>query len=171
MRECDLLALTRAFGSSPETALDEPGMGPHILLIFGARLLLHQRYRLPEEHRLSIQAFDRDRLDVSCWLPDVEALLGGVHPAGDPLASQASTYIVVFAVDCEIALGPYGSRKGSLIDLYEPEVRIDALGNSRQGRKGWGGHTRRLIATGARLIGTLLVVVGKKGLCHLTRLL
>ncbi len=86
-------------------------------------------------------------------------------------SGQASTYLGVFAVDREIALGPYGSRKGSLIDLYEPEVRIDTLGNCRQGRKCWEGHTRRLIATGARLIGTFLVGVVKKCLCHLVRLL
>ena len=80
-------------------------MGTYILLIFGACLSLHQLYLLSQRHRRSIQAFDRDRLDVSSRLPDVEALLGGVHPARDPLTSQASTYIVVLAVDREIAPG------------------------------------------------------------------
>ncbi len=30
-----------------------------------------------------MQTFDRDRLDESLWLPDVEALLCGVDPARD----------------------------------------------------------------------------------------
>src|SRR5215469_16578170 len=108
-----------------------------------------------------MQTFDRDRLDVSCGLPDVEALLGGVHPARDPLASKVSAHRIVFTVDCEITLGPYGSRKGSLIDLFEPSIRIDRPGNSRQHRECWAGYTWRLIATGARLVGPLVVVVRK----------
>jgi hypothetical protein len=84
MRECDLLALTRAFGSSPEMALGEPGMGTHILLIFGARLaaLISATYSpkgivFPDKPLIGI--------DLMCpaFLPDVEALLGGVHPACD----------------------------------------------------------------------------------------
>jgi hypothetical protein len=86
------------------------------------------------------------------------------------LSSKSSAHVVVLAVDGEIALGPYGSRKGSLIDLYEPVVRIDGLGNSRQGRKGWASHTRRLVATGARLIGALLVVMSQKRLGELRNL-
>lgn len=58
-------------------------MGAHILLICGARLSLHQLCVLPERHRLSIQAFDRDRLDELPWLPHLEVLLSGVHPTGD----------------------------------------------------------------------------------------
>ena len=52
-----------ARGSSPQAALRQPRMGAHVLLVFRARLLLHERYILPEGHRLSIQAFDRNRLD------------------------------------------------------------------------------------------------------------
>ena len=64
--------------------MGQPSMGAHILLIFGARLSLHQLYILPERHGLSIQAFDRDRLDELPWLPDLEVLLSGVHPTADP---------------------------------------------------------------------------------------
>ena len=91
--------------------------------------------------------------------PDLEVLLSGVHPTGDPLTSEGSAHVVVLAVAGEIALGPYGPRKGSLLDLHEPAGSHDGLGNSRQGRKCWEGHTRRLVAAGARLIGTPLVVM------------
>ena len=69
------------------------------------------------------------------------------------LSSEGSAHVVVLAVDGEIAPGPYGPCKGSLIDLHEPAVRIDGLGNSRRGRKCWGGNTRRLSAAGTRLVG------------------
>ena len=74
-------------------------MGAHILLIFGARLSLHQLDILSERHLLSIQTFDRDRLDELPWLPDLEVLLSGVHPTSDPLTSQGSAHVVVLAVD------------------------------------------------------------------------
>jgi hypothetical protein len=112
--------------------------------------LLHQLYILPERHRLSRQAFDGDRLDEPPWLPNLEVLLSGVYPTGDPLTSEGSAHVVVFAVDGEITPSPYGPRKGSLIDLHKPVIRIDGLGNSRQRRKRWTGHPRRLVPTGAR---------------------
>jgi len=68
-------------------------MDAQILLIFGARLPLHQRHVVLEGHGLAMQPFDRDRLDDSFWLPDVEALLGGIDPAADPLAGQASVTV------------------------------------------------------------------------------
>jgi hypothetical protein len=49
-----------AWGSDPQATLGQPRMGAHIPLIVGARLSLHQLYILPERHRLSIPAFDRD---------------------------------------------------------------------------------------------------------------
>jgi hypothetical protein len=73
-----------AWGSDPQATLGQPRMGAHIPLLFGARLSLHQFYILSERHRLSIQTFDRDRLDELPWLPDLEVLLSGVHPTGDP---------------------------------------------------------------------------------------
>jgi len=86
------------------------------------------------------------------------------------LSSEGSAHVVVLAVDGEIAPGPYGPCKGSLIDLHEPAVRIDGLGNSRRGRKCWGGNTRRLSAAGTRLIGTLLVGMSEKCLGELSNL-
>jgi hypothetical protein len=80
------------------------------------------------------------------------------------LSSEGSAHVVVLAVDGEIAPSPYGPRKGPLIDLHEPAIRIDGLRNSRQGRKCWVGHTRRLVAAGTCLIGTLLVVMSEKRL-------
>ena len=129
MQMLDPFALRLPGGSSPQTALGESGMGAQILLVFRARLLLHQRHIFLEGHCLPMQAFDRDRLDVSSWLPDVKLLFGGVHPAGDPLAGQSSAHIVVFAVDHQLPIGPNCPSKGLLIDLHEPAVRVDRLWN------------------------------------------
>ena len=142
-------------------------MGVQILLIFRARLPLHQRHLVLKWHRLSIQTFDRDRLDEPPGLPDVKALLGGVDPARDPLARQASAHIIDLAINHEISSGPYRASKGLLIDLHEPAIRIDRLGNSRQRRKRWAGYPRRLVPTGARLVGSLAVVMNQKGLGEL----
>jgi hypothetical protein len=76
-------------------------------------------------------------------------------------SSKASAHRRVFTVDGEITRGPYGSRTGSLSDLFEPAIRIDRLGNSRQHRECWAGYPWRLIATGARLVGPLVVGVRK----------
>lgn len=51
------------WGSGPQMTLHQPLMCAHILLVFGARLLFHQRHILPKGHGLSIQAFDWERLD------------------------------------------------------------------------------------------------------------
>ena len=70
------------------------------------------------------------------FLPDVKLLLGGVHPATDPLAGQSSAHIVVLAVDRQLPIGPNRPSKGLLIDLHEPAVRIDRLWNGcRSGGK------------------------------------
>jgi hypothetical protein len=106
-------------------------------------------------------AFDRDRLDASSRLPDVKLLLDGVHPAHDPLASKASAHILVFTVDRQLPIRPDRASKGLLIDLHQPSIRIDCLGNSKQRRECRAGHTRWLVATGARLVGPLAVVVRK----------
>jgi hypothetical protein len=82
------------------------------------------------------------------FLPDLELLLGGVDPAGDPLSGQSSAHVVVLAIDRHIATSPDGSRKGLLVHLHEPAVGIDGLWHSRQGRELLAGHTRRLVATG-----------------------
>jgi hypothetical protein len=86
------------------------------------------------------------------------------------LSGEASAHVVVLAVDGEIAPGPDGPRKGSLMNPHEPAVRINGLGNSRQGWKCWVSHTRWLIAAGARLIRTLLVVVYEERLGELSNL-
>src|SRR6266404_1646840 len=154
----------------PEAALMVSGMCVQILPIFRARLPLHQRHILLEGQDLSMQAFDLDRLDVPPWLPDLEVLFGGVHPTGDPLACQSSAHVVVLTVDRQIATSPYGPRKGLLVYLHEPAVRIDGLWNSRQRRELLAGHTRRLVAAGTCLVGTLVVVMGQKrlrGFLHL----
>lgn len=56
MQLCDLIALRLSGRSGPQVTLGQPRMAAHILLIFGACLLLHQLYILPERHHLSIQA-------------------------------------------------------------------------------------------------------------------
>jgi hypothetical protein len=47
------------------------------------------------------------------------------------------------------------------IDLQEPAIRIDRLWNAQERREGRTGYTRRLVATGACLVGPLAVVVGE----------
>src|SRR5215472_17503268 len=101
MRMSDLIALRWPGGQNPQVTLGQPRMAAQILLIFGARLSLHQLYILHERHRLSIQAFDRDRLDELPWLPDLEVLLSGVHPIGDTLTSEGSAHVGVLAVNGE----------------------------------------------------------------------
>jgi hypothetical protein len=70
--------------SKPQSALSEPGVGAQVLLIFPARLLRASAPQSPAKAS-SFQglALDWNRLDALCWLRDVEALFGGVHPAGD----------------------------------------------------------------------------------------
>jgi hypothetical protein len=164
---CCPLQPPRKRSLAPQTSLGESGMGAQILSIFGASLLLHQGYILLEGQGLAVQAFDRDRLDEPPWLPDVKALLGGVERARDPLACQASAHIVDLTIDHEIPSGPDRARKGLLMDLHQPAIRIDRLGNSRQRRKRWTGHPRRLVPTGARLVGPLVIVVGQERLGQL----
>jgi hypothetical protein len=77
------------------------------------------------------------------------------------LSSQASAHVVVFAVDRQLPTGPDGSSKGALIDLGEPAESHDRLGNLRQRRKRRAGHTWRVVAARARLVGPLAVVVGE----------
>jgi len=142
-------------------------MGAQIPLIFGARLKLHQRHIVLEGEALAMQTFDRDRLDELLWLADVEALLCGVDSARDPLARQASAHVVVLMVDGQIAPGADGPRKSSLVHLHKPAVRIDRLWNLGECRERRAGHPRRLVATGARLVGSLVIVVGQERLGEL----
>jgi hypothetical protein len=114
-----------------------------------------------------MQALDGGRLDASFRLPDVETLLCSVQRAGDPLASQVSAHIVVMVSGSEFPVGPDGASKGSLIHLQEPPVRINGLGNRGQRRESWTSHLRRLVPTGACLVGPLAVVVGKERLGEL----
>ncbi len=76
-------------------------------------------------------------------------------------SSKASAHIIVFTVDRQLPISPDRASKGLLIDLHQPSIRIDRLGNSRQRRECRAGHTRWMVATGARLVGPLAVVVSK----------
>jgi hypothetical protein len=80
------------------------------------------------------------------------------------LSGQTPAHIVVLAVDRQLPTGPDGASKSLLMDLGEPAVRVDCLGNAGQCREGWEGHTRRLVATRARLVRPLAVVVGQERL-------
>src|SRR5947209_6540286 len=81
--------------------------------------------------------------------------------AGNSLTSQASAHIVIFSIDRQRPIGPDPARKGLPIDLHKPSIRIDRLGNLGQRREGRVGYPRRLIATGACLVGPLVVVVAE----------
>jgi hypothetical protein len=71
-----------------------------------------------------MQPFDGDRSDESCGLPNVEALLPGIHPTADPLTGQASADILVLAVYRKVPIDANRARKRLLMDLPEPAVRI-----------------------------------------------
>ena len=51
-----------------------------------------------------------------------------------------------------------------LVHLHEPAIRINRLWDAGQHRELLAGHPRRLVATGARLVGTLAVVMNQKRL-------
>ncbi|TMC90878.1 MAG: hypothetical protein E6J22_12410 [Chloroflexi bacterium] len=76
-------------------------------------------------------------------------------------SSQASAHIGIFSVDRQPPIRPDRPRKGLLIDLHEPAGSHDRLWNALERRLGRTGHTRRLVATGACLVGPLAVGVGE----------
>ncbi len=117
-----------------------------------------------------MQAFDGYRRDGSCWLPDVEAFLSSFDPAGDPSPGQLAAHIVVFTVHGQLAIGSDHARKGVLIHRQQPAIWIDGLWDSRERREGRAGHPRRLVATGTRLVGPLIVVMDQERLGDLTDL-
>jgi hypothetical protein len=120
-------------------------MSAQILLVFRARFLLHQHHILLERYRLAMQPFDRHRFDEPLRFPDVELLLGGIDPAGDPLTGQLAAHIVVLTVDGEPAIGSDHASKGLLIHRHEPPIRIDRRGNTHERRERWASHPRRLV--------------------------
>src|SRR5713101_9634753 len=63
--------------------------------------------------------------------------------------------------------GPDRASKGMLLHLHEPAIRINHLWDAGQRWELLTGHTRRLVATGARLVGTLAVVMREKRLGEL----
>src|SRR5713226_8472081 len=87
------------------------------------------------------------------------------------LSCQGSAHVVVLAVDGDITASPDSASKGLLINLQEPAVRINRLWNRRQAWERRAGHPRRLVATRACLVGSLLVVMSQKSLGDLLYLL
>jgi hypothetical protein len=77
------------------------------------------------------------------------------------LAHQASAHIVVMVIDGDLSINPDRASKGSLLQMQEPPIGIDGLGNSRQRREDRINHSRRVVPTRARLVGPLTVVVGE----------
>jgi hypothetical protein len=116
-----------AWGSGPQATLGQPRMGAHILLIFGAHLSLHQLHIFPERHALAMQAFDRNRLDELPWRQISKCFSAAFTQQVTRLSSEGSVHVVVLAVDGEIALGPYGPRKGSLIDAAPSQWEVTTV--------------------------------------------
>jgi hypothetical protein len=78
-------------------------------------------------------------------MPDVKLPGGCVDHAGKPLACQSSAHVVVLMIEREVATGPDGPSKGSLIHLHEPAIRINHFWDAGQHRELLTGHTGRLV--------------------------
>ncbi len=74
-------------------------------------------------------------------------------------------------VDRDPTAGLDCADKGLFVHPLQPAVRIDRLWHGGQERERRAGHTRRSVATGARLVGTLVVVMRQKDLGDLSDLL
>jgi hypothetical protein len=111
-----------------------------------------------------MQPLDRELLDAGGSVPDVKLLAHGLHDAGYPLACQGSANVVLPVIDAHASIGLHRAGKGLLVDPLQPEVRMDPLGHRRQRGKLRTSHTRRLVATGTRLVGAFFVVMDQKGL-------
>jgi hypothetical protein len=79
-------------------------------------------------------------------------------------SGQLAAHLVVVTVDGEPAIGADRASKGLLFHLPEPAIGIDRRGNAQERRERRASHPRRLVATGARLVGPLVIVVRQERL-------
>jgi hypothetical protein len=74
-------------------------------------------------------------------------------------------------VDRDPTTGLDRAGKGLFVHPLQPAVRINGLWHGGQERERMAGHTRWSVATGARLVRTLVVVMRQKDLGDLVDLL
>jgi hypothetical protein len=157
--------------SGPQAALLPPGMGQQIASVFRACLLRNSADIVLKGQPPAIESLDGYLFDCRAMVPDVKLLVSCIHKASDPLTCQRSRDVVRFVIDADASIGLHRPGKGLLVHPLQPLVRIDCLGHPGQRRELRIGHTRRLVATGTRLIGTFLIVVLEKALGDLANLL
>ncbi len=105
----------------------------------------------------------RPLLDPRGAVPDIKLQASRLHHTGHALACHLSVDVVLLVIDAHATVGLHRAGKGLLVHSLEPRVRIDRLWHSRQYRELGAGHTRRMVAAGARLVGTLVIVMRQKG--------
>jgi hypothetical protein len=149
--------------SSPEGALLESGACLEIASRLRTRFLFQQCDILLERQGGAIQSLDRELLDPRGALPDIKLQASRLHHTGHALACHLSADGVLLVIDAHGAVGLHRAGKGLLVHSLEPRVRIDRLWHSRQCRELGAGHTRRMVARGARLVGSLVIVMRQKG--------
>jgi hypothetical protein len=156
--------------SGPETTLLESATCLHIPSIFRTRFLLHQSDILLERQGCPMESLDRELLDARGAMPDIKLLAGRLPHTAHALTCHLSTDVVLPVIDTHASIGLHGAGKDLVMHTLQPAVRINQCWHSRQRRELLTGHTRRLVATGARLVGALVVVMGQKGLGGLLNL-
>ena len=118
-----------------------------------------------------MQSLDRKLLDAGGAVPDVKLKARRLHDTGHPLACHLSADVVLPVIDAYASIGLHGAGKGLLVHPSQPAVRINHLGHGWECWKLGTSHTRWPVATGARLIGTLVIVMWHKGEGRLVDLL
>ena len=149
---------------SPQAALMVSGTCLQIASRLRTRFLLHERDIRLERQGGAIQSLDRKLLDPGGAVPDVKLKARRLHDTGHPLACHLSSDVVLPVIDAYASIGLHGAGKGLLVHPSQPAVRIHHLGHGWQGWKLGTSHTRWPVATGARLVGTLAVVMNQKRL-------
>jgi hypothetical protein len=75
------------------------------------------------------------------------------------LSRQLSAHIIVLAVDAQVPIDADRAHNSLLMDVSEPAESHDRFWNLWQCREGRAGDSRRLVPTGACLVGPLIIVV------------
>lgn len=142
----------------------EARMGMQIATRLRTCFLLQQRDILLERQGGAIESLDRELFDPGGAVPVVKLLVSRLQHTRHAVACQLSADVILPVIDAHASIGLHAAGKGPLMHPPQPAVRIDALRKAGQRGKLWAGHTWWLVATGARLVGTLVVGMSEKGL-------
>jgi hypothetical protein len=147
----------------PQAALMVSGTCLQIASILRTRFLLHERDIRLERQGDAMQSFDRKLLDAGGAVPDVKLKARRLHDTGHPLACHLSADVVLPVIDAYASIGLHGAGKGLLVHPSQPAESHNHLGHGWECWKLGTSRTRWPVATGARLIGTLVIVMWHKG--------